>query len=230
MPATYHRTGRKCPLCGGFLRDSIVNFGESLPEEALQLAHQHARRADLCLVLGSSCTVTPANEIPQAVGESKRGSLAICNLQSTPLDSCAGVRVFARTDDLMVRVMDKLGLPIPSFVLRRQLIIGIEAAGPGKAQLVVRGVDVDGTPASFIKEVRLAYNRRTVRSEPFVIGLRGELEAGTELKLELQFMGHYGEPNLEVVYRYCSEANTQVKYLLEYNPENGEWKTTQGLN
>ena len=28
-----HRTGRKCALCGGVLLDSIINFGESLPEK-----------------------------------------------------------------------------------------------------------------------------------------------------------------------------------------------------
>jgi hypothetical protein len=58
-----HRTGRKCARCGGMLHDSIVNFGESLPAQALERAFQNAKRADLCLVPGSSLTVSPANEI-----------------------------------------------------------------------------------------------------------------------------------------------------------------------
>ncbi|KXX73708.1 NAD-dependent protein deacetylase SRT1, partial [Madurella mycetomatis] len=112
-----HRTGRKCALCSGPLLDSIINFTESLPQEALKLAFQHAKKADLCLVLGSSLTVSPANEVPEVVGSARRRgtTLAICNLQSTPLDGLAGWRVRAKTDELMVRVMEKLGWEIPGF-------------------------------------------------------------------------------------------------------------------
>jgi len=113
------------------LLDSIVNFGESLPAQAPQRAFQHAKRADLCLVLGSSLTVSPANEIPELPGRRKGAKLAICNLQTTPLDQLSDVRVFSKTDDLMIRVMDKLAIPIPPFILRRRLAIDVEA-GAGK--------------------------------------------------------------------------------------------------
>lgn len=81
-----HRTGRKCALCGGHLHDSIVNFGESLHAEPHKRAHAHAKKTDLCLVLESSLTVTPANEIPEIVGQRRDGKLVICNLQTTPFD------------------------------------------------------------------------------------------------------------------------------------------------
>lgn len=47
--------------------DTIVNFGENLPEKALETAFDHAARADLCVSLGSSLRVTPAADIPQQV-------------------------------------------------------------------------------------------------------------------------------------------------------------------
>ena len=49
-----HYTGRNCdkPQCGGRLKDSIINFGENLPEEEIEKAFRHAENADLCLVLG----------------------------------------------------------------------------------------------------------------------------------------------------------------------------------
>lgn len=34
--------------------DSIINFGEQLPEKDMDLAMEHAKKADLSIVLGSS--------------------------------------------------------------------------------------------------------------------------------------------------------------------------------
>ncbi|KAI1277382.1 NAD-dependent deacetylase sirtuin-7 [Xylaria sp. FL0933] len=222
-----HRTGRNCALCGGPLLDTVINFGESLFPEPLQRARDHANKADLCLVLGSSLTVSPSDEIPETVGRRRGAKLAICNLQSTPKDRFSDLRIFARTDGLMTRVMSKLGLSIPPFILRRRLVVRIETGDDKRKRLVVQGVDIDGTPATFLQSVRLDYNRRTVRSEPFVINFRTLPEPGTRLKLELEFMGHYGEPNLEVEYSYEGAGNTETQYLLEYSLIDGAWTVTQ---
>jgi mono-ADP-ribosyltransferase sirtuin 6 len=229
-----HRTGRKCIRCGGALHDTIINFTESLPERELQLAYDHAKKADLCLVLGSSLTVTPANEIPEVVGNRRRrgAKLVICNLQATPLDGMADLRVHAKTDELMVGVMRELGMEIPGFVLQRRLAVTVEVAGQGRGQrcqVIVAGVDVDGTPVSFLRAVKLVNNRRVLKAEPFVFDLRGDVaDGGLELELELEFMGHYGEPTLQLVHG-VQERDTGVAavYLLEYNPYNGEWSTSR---
>ncbi|KAK2008079.1 DHS-like NAD/FAD-binding domain-containing protein [Colletotrichum eremochloae] len=229
-----HRTGRKCAVCGGVLLDTIVNFGEYLPAEPLRLAREHARKADLCLALGSSLTVPPACTIPEAVGSKRKtkrgdgGRLVVCNLQSTPLDHLSELRVWAEADDLMARVMRKLGLEIPGFVLRRRLVVEVDpAAGSGQArfQVSVRGIDVDGTPATFLRSVRMEGNRRAAKAEPFAIPFRAEAEGWMEVKLELEFMGHYGEPNLEIVQEYGGEGKLEAAYLLEYDPSDGEWRS-----
>lgn len=59
-----HKTGRKC-ICGGDLYDSIINFGENLPEKELNAGFENSEKADLCLALGSSLTVTPAADMPR---------------------------------------------------------------------------------------------------------------------------------------------------------------------
>ncbi|KAJ4391518.1 hypothetical protein N0V93_005136 [Gnomoniopsis smithogilvyi] len=223
MPATYHETGRKCALCGGILLDTIINFGELLPKEPLKLARQHARKADLCLVLGSSLTVPPACNIPETAGQSHKASLVICNLQDTPLDELAEIRIHAKTDELMVCLMGKLELPIPSFALRRRLVVEGATSTGGRFEVKVRGVDVDGTPASFLQSVKCANNRRVVRAEPFDIDFRSCPEAGTEVNLELQFMGHYGEPNLKMKYTYWARESEETVYGLEYDPATGHW-------
>ena len=48
-------TGRLCQKndCNGKLRDSIINFGENLPENELNKAIKHSENADLVIVLGS---------------------------------------------------------------------------------------------------------------------------------------------------------------------------------
>ena len=59
------------------LHDSIVNFGENLPESELTAAMEHSNKADLCIVLGSSLRVRPACLMPQMVLENG-GRLVIC--------------------------------------------------------------------------------------------------------------------------------------------------------
>lgn len=204
------------------LLDTIINFYEQLPVVPLKRARQHAKKADLCLALGSSLTIPPACTIPETVGDSRKATLVICNLQSTPLDDKAGLKIFAKSDDLMERVMQKLGLPIPAFVLHRKLVVEVAVKGAkgDRHELVVSGVDVDGTPATFLKSVRLVARRRGVDSEPFAIPLLGTLEAMDPLRVSLEFMGHYGEPALELD---VDPVIGKTVHPLEYSPHTGEW-------
>ena len=46
-----HRTSRQCddPACRGVLEDSIINFGETLPEKELTNAFSHAEKVCVCV-------------------------------------------------------------------------------------------------------------------------------------------------------------------------------------
>lgn len=226
-PAHDHRTGRKCAVCGGTLLDSIINFGEDLPEVDFQRAYTNAEKSDVFLVLGSSLTVTPANEIPTIPGRKRDPLLVICNLQKTPVDGLAGLRVFAKSDDLMTRVMEKLDIPIPPFILQRRLAIRNGQNARGKFQLHITGVDVDGKPITFLRSVRCLNNRRVTRAEPLMIDFRGDLDPGTQLDLELEFMGNYGEPNLLLSHEHVGQADGSVMYDLRYNPADGKWECSR---
>ena len=59
-----HQTSRKCEKCKGNLYDSIINFGENLPDYELNRSFKEAGKSDLCLAMGSSLTVTPASDVP----------------------------------------------------------------------------------------------------------------------------------------------------------------------
>ncbi|KAB5531455.1 DHS-like NAD/FAD-binding domain-containing protein [Coniochaeta sp. 2T2.1] len=223
-----HRTGRKCARCGGALHDSIINFGEALPADALRNAYDHAKAADLCLVLGSSLTVSPANDVPATVCRKRKAELVICNLQKTPLDYLSKLRIHSRTDDLMVQVMEKLDIPIPPFVLHRRMIVELETVNEEQHKLIVHGVDVDGTPVTFLRSVKLVNNRRVARTEPFELVFRDEVMPGMEFALRLEFMGHYGEPDLEIVYTVPEgPGSPKTLYLLRYHPTTGVWETSR---
>ncbi|XP_033745249.1 NAD-dependent protein deacetylase SRT1-like [Pecten maximus] len=110
-----HRTGRRCTEqnCGGYMRSTVVNFGDKLEEKVLSGAVAQAEMATFVLALGSSLRVSPANSLIQMGKEPLR--LAICNRQVTAFDvQCfeldssgnqLGSRVFSDCDDLMREVM-----------------------------------------------------------------------------------------------------------------------------
>lgn len=110
-----HRTGAACddPNCRGDLLDSIVHFGENLPESELSKAAAQAELSDLSLVLGTSMRVSPANKLPAVPVKKGHGNLVICNLQKTPYDHLAKIRIFGPTDTVMELVMKGLGIEIP---------------------------------------------------------------------------------------------------------------------
>jgi NAD-dependent deacetylase len=76
--------------CGGKLRPSIVLFGEGLPEETFMRAVQESEKADLFIVLGSSLTVTPANQFP-LIAKENGAKLLIVNMEPTHFDKFADV-------------------------------------------------------------------------------------------------------------------------------------------
>ena len=65
-------------------------FGEGLPEEIVNACVQESERADLFIVLGSSLTVTPANQFP-LIAKQSGAKLVIVNMEPTHFDEFADV-------------------------------------------------------------------------------------------------------------------------------------------
>jgi NAD-dependent SIR2 family protein deacetylase len=80
-----------CPLCGGKLAASVVNFGQPLPRKALEASYQHSKKCDLFVVVGSSLVVTPAADMPKVALEAGV-RLVIINQSETPFDRLAHLR------------------------------------------------------------------------------------------------------------------------------------------
>lgn len=97
-----------CTRCGGFMRPSVVLFGESLPVDVLEAAIAEAEQADLFIVLGSSLVVSPANSFP-LIAKQNGAKLVIINFDPTPLDHYADVVINERKiGDVLVEVNSEL--------------------------------------------------------------------------------------------------------------------------
>jgi len=216
-----HYTGNTCPKCKkGRLQDTIINFGENLPEETLLRAVDNADEADLCLSLGSSLTVSPANSIPKRVA--KRGKhLVIVNLQNTPLDSYADLRVYAKTDDFMKIVMRLLDLEIPKFILSRRAVVDFKEAS---RELTIRGVDHDGIPASIFSkvEVKIGSSVEILKEEPYQLNLE---ESTDKIQVTLHFMGNYSEP--PVIKDFDILGDKSALLMMDYDPYTRTWTITE---
>jgi NAD-dependent deacetylase len=98
---------RQCPLCGGKLKSTVVNFGDSLPAKDLEESYEHSQKCDLFIVVGSSLVVYPAAEMPR-VALQAGAKLVIINQGETPYDSHAHLRFSERIHDVLPPAVEKL--------------------------------------------------------------------------------------------------------------------------
>jgi NAD-dependent deacetylase len=95
-----------CAACGGFMRPSVVMFGEMLDESALARAAAASRNADLVLALGSSLVVTPAADLP-LVGARAGAPYVIVNQGETPHDRMATLKIDGDVSEVLPAALGK---------------------------------------------------------------------------------------------------------------------------
>ncbi|CAF0924788.1 unnamed protein product [Rotaria sordida] len=226
-----HSTGRRCdkPECRGQLRDSIINFGENLPEDELNKAFDHAEKADVCLVLGSSLTVTPAADIPRRVAKRKK-KLIIGNLQRTPLYNRATMNIHAFSDTIMQGLMERLNISIPPWILRRRVLVTCQNdSDKHKTTITIEGRDPDNAeiPFTLFESIQVIIGDRAKEEftrEPFVFEVSDKNVH--PITVRLNFFGHYNEIPFELYYVNVKNVPKEEQFYLFYNPLKGEWHKT----
>ena len=93
--------------CGGRLKSSVVDFGDSLPRKDLTESSEYSQNCDLFIVVGSSLVVTPAAEMPRVAFQAG-AQLVIINQGETPLDSMAHLRFEESIGIVLPRSVEKL--------------------------------------------------------------------------------------------------------------------------
>ena len=144
-----HKTGRKCdtPGCGGDLKDTIINFGESLNPHILGTAEAVSEQSDLMVCMGSSMRVSPACDLPLNLYQ--RGQkFVVINLQKTPVNDYAALVIHERVDKVMQLLMEKLEMPIPEFRRSYRLNLTLD-----DKSLHATGVDSNGACYTIFKSL-----------------------------------------------------------------------------
>lgn len=99
--------GAETCFCGGTLKPSVVNFGQSLPQKALVESYRHSANSDLFVVVGSSLVVYPAADMPRVAVESG-ARLVIINQGETPIDALAHLRFWEAIGAVLPPAVEKL--------------------------------------------------------------------------------------------------------------------------
>merc|ERR1712167_397768 len=100
--------------CG--TKDTHINFGEDLDDIDWNEAEKACGKADLCIVVGTSMSLRHVTHMPFMAKKT-----VIINLQKTPDDDKAHLRLWARADTVFHRLMDVLSLdldPVPPSAMR----------------------------------------------------------------------------------------------------------------
>ncbi len=84
----------KCMACGGILKTATISFGQAMPEDAMDRAHDATAEADLMITIGSSLVVYPAAGFP-VMAKRLGARYVIVNREPTDQDEIADLVINA---------------------------------------------------------------------------------------------------------------------------------------
>jgi len=104
----FERLPVRCPQCGGLVKPAFIFFGEAIPIGAYTSSLDAARKADVCLVIGSLGEVMPAAMIPW---EAKNNGASIIEINPKPsrfTGSITDVHLVAGASEALLALEERL--------------------------------------------------------------------------------------------------------------------------
>ena len=94
-----------CPECGDSMRPDVVLFGEFLRVEDIEAAQEAAEKCDVCLVVGTSALVYPANSFP-GVARRNGAVLIEVNPEVTALTGDCEISIRGAAAEVLPRILE----------------------------------------------------------------------------------------------------------------------------
>lgn len=120
-----HRCQRPSRPCRGYLRDTILDWEDNLPEQELSRAQEYSRQTDLSICLGTSLQIVPAAQLPFWCKKNKQKNckVVIINLQPTKFDHKADLVIHDYVDIVMKKLCGLLNIDVPEYSPERDLTL-----------------------------------------------------------------------------------------------------------
>jgi NAD-dependent deacetylase len=93
----------KCPKCNGMVKNDTVSFGEPIPMDVMMRCQDHASRADLVIVAGTSATVYPAAGFALEIKE-RGGVLVEVNLYESEITRYCNISLRGGSANVLPRL------------------------------------------------------------------------------------------------------------------------------
>ncbi|HEC76713.1 MAG TPA: NAD-dependent deacylase [Thermoplasmatales archaeon] len=96
----------KCE-CNGIIKPDIVFFGEEIPRDAFLKSFQLANKCDLFMIIGTSCEVYPASELP-LIAKRRGAKIIEINQENTALTSVADYVLRGKAGIIMEQLLNEI--------------------------------------------------------------------------------------------------------------------------
>jgi len=93
--------------CNGIIKPDIVFFGETLPKDALIKAFDLINKCDVMLVIGTSCVVSPAAELP-VIAKQNGATIIEINMEDSMISHIVDYKLQGKAGEILPKLLNEI--------------------------------------------------------------------------------------------------------------------------